>query len=539
MHAEFLFVILFSVATAVAIGARWLKLPYTVALVLAGLALGTVKAFEPPHLTKELLFAVILPGLIFEAAFHLDAAKFWKEKTSIHALAIPGLIVAILATAAILVPAANALAFVTGFTFMHGLVFAALIAATDPIAVVGLFKSLGAPKRLAVMVEGESLLNDGTGVVVFTIILGAMAGGGISLGSAVVDFIRVAGLGALVGVAVGLAASHIIRNIDDAMIELTLTMVAAYGSFVLAERFHVSGVMAAVGAGMLCGNYAARTGMSPTTRVAVETFWEYLAFALNSVVFLLIGFEIHVDQLLASWLPIVIAWVAVMAGRALVVFVVTALLQRTSERVPWSWSTVVVWSGLRGALSMVLVLGLPQDFPHRVLLVNMTFGVVLLSILLQGLTMAPLLRRLKIVGVRSDEQQRYELERGRLKAAGAGLEEVERMRREHAAPSAVLDGLEAEYRRQVEQADAVLKSLHLERAEIRHEEERAARRRVLVAERDAALQAAQKGVVGSEALDSLLADIDARLTSLEDAPAPAPTASAPAPAPPDARAAGG
>ena len=169
MHHEFLYLTLFLVATTVAVAARHFRVPYTVALVLAGLTLGATHALSPPHLTRELLYAVFLPGLIFEAAFHLDFKKFWANKLAIHALAVPGLLLATALTAALVTPAVGALHLAPGFTLTHGFVLASLLAATDPIAVVGLFKSLGAPKRLAVLVEGESLLNDGTAVVFFTL----------------------------------------------------------------------------------------------------------------------------------------------------------------------------------------------------------------------------------------------------------------------------------------------------------------------------------------------------------------------------------
>jgi len=515
MHFEFVFVLLFSIATAVAIGARRLKIPYTVALVITGLVLGGAHAFDPPHLTKEFLFAVILPGLIFEAAFHLDVKKFWKERVAITSMAIPGLILAILLTAAILTPVANALAFVDGFTLVDALIFGALIVATDPIAVVGLFKSLGAPKRLAVLVEGESLLNDGTGVVVFTIVLAVAKGGHFTFSAASLEFLRVAGGGLMVGALVGFAASQIINRIDEAMIELTVTMIAAYGSFVLAERFHTSGVMATVVAGMLCGNYAAHVGMSPTTRIAVETFWEYLAFALNSIVFLLIGFEVNPQSLLAAWKPIVVAYIAVMIARAVVVYGVSAILRPTRMRIPWSWTAVVTWSGLRGALSMVLVLGIDADFPHRELLVNMTFGVVVISILLQGITMGPLLRRLGIAGVRSEVEQQYQLERGRLSGLSAALGELDQMRKERAFPNNVLTALEDDYNHRMQEAERSIHDLQLSATELRDQQERAARRRLLAAERAALLRAANTGLVGSDAVASLIGVVDTQIDLLE------------------------
>ena len=389
---------LFAVATAVALVARRLRIPYTVGLVVAGLVLGSSSLIHPPRLTKELLFSVFLPGLVFEAAFHLEFGRFRRNKLAISALALPGVAAAILLTGVLFTPIARFFHFAGDFRLVHGLAFGALISATDPIAVVALFKTLGVPARLGVLIEGESLLNDGTAVVFFSLVLGIATGNGVTVGGATWQFVEVVGIGALVGGAVGFGASRLIHRIDDAMIEITITTVAAYGSFALGEGLRGSGVIATVVAGMLCGNYAAPSGMSPGTRVAAEAFWEYAAFALNSVVFLLIGFEVRLSQLLDSWRPIVAAYLTVTVGRALVIAAVGLLLRPTRERLASSWGVVLVWGGLRGGLSMVLALALPPDFIHRDLLITMTFGVVVLSILLQGLTMSTLLRRLGIGG---------------------------------------------------------------------------------------------------------------------------------------------
>lgn len=513
-HLGGILIALFVVATAVALVVRWLKIPYTVGLVLAGLGLGAASAIRPPHLTKELLFTVFLPGLVFEAAFHIEFERFWRNKLAITSLALPGVAAAIALTAALLTPVAAALHFVSDFRLIHGLVFAALISATDPIAVIALFKSLGVPHRLVVLVEGESLLNDGTAVVFFTLILALAAGGSLSAGAAVLEFLRVVGIGLAAGAAVGLAASHVIRQVDEAMIEITVTTIAAYGSFAAGEAMHGSGVIATVVAGMLCGNYGARTGMSPSTRVAAETFWEYIAFALNSVVFLLIGFEVRLPVLLAAWRPIVAAYVAVTVGRALVILAVSTLLRRTRERLPPRWATVLTWGGLRGGLSMVLVLALPPSFVHRDLLVAMTFGVVLLSILGQGLTMAPLLRRLGICSSRGNREQ-YERHRASVLAARAGLDALDGIAREQAAPPELVNSLRAEYEGQARNAAAALESLHLERGELRAEAEKVIRRALLLVERDALLKAQRRGMVAGEALDHVSADVDARLARLD------------------------
>lgn len=515
MHAELLFVVLFSVATGVAILARRLRVPYTVALVVAGLVLGSSGFLEAPHLTKELLYAVFLPGLLFEAAFHLEFKKFWANKLAIHSLAIPGLIAAILLTAAILGPAIAGLELESNFDFIYALVFAALIAATDPIAVVGLFKSLGAPKRLAVLVEGESLVNDGAAIVVFALVLEVAEGAPFVAADAAVAFAKVAGLGLVVGLVVGYAVSKVIQNVDDPMIEITLTTIAAYGSFALAENFHVSGVLATVTAGMLCGNYAARTGMSATTRIATESFWEYLAFALNSFVFLLIGFEVRASDLLASWLPICVAFVAVTLARAIVIFGVTGLLRRTRERVSWPWATILAWGGLRGGLSMVLALGLARDFPHRDIIVTMTFGVVTLSILGQGMTMAPLLRALKVIG-RGAEHHTYERHQGVLRAVEAALDELDGMQARKGVDPALAGELRAAYESRRDRAHEGIAALRLERDELRREESLAARRQLLFAEKAALVAALRDGTLGEDVHAELLHELDAELLLLED-----------------------
>ncbi|MEO8215958.1 MAG: cation:proton antiporter [Acidobacteriota bacterium] len=517
MHVEIVLLLLFAVATAVALLTIRLKVPYTVALVVAGLGLGSLHLIEPIHLTQELLYAVILPGLLFEAAFHLNFHDFWQNRMAISSLAIIGVVVSILVTASILYSFTGIVAVLHGLPFSTALVFGAIVAASDPIAVVALFKSVGAPKRLRVLVEGESLLNDGTSLVLFTLIVASVGGGAISIPAVIQDFIRIVGLGLMVGTLCGVVISWVISRVDHPMIEITLTTLAAYGSFVSAELVHGSGVIAAVAAGMVCGNYGVRTGMSPTTRIAVETFWEYAAFALNSIVFLLIGFEVRIGSLFDLWLPILVAYLAMTAARMLLVGVISLLLRPTRESIPWSWSGVMVWAGMRGALSMVLVLGLSNSFASRELLVTITFGVVVLTILLQGLTMAPLLR---VLGIASGGEERfdYEVGRGALVAIRSAMKEIDRMSHEFAVPPGILETLRYEYQQRQQEAEEKIQRMHVEKEAIREEELEAARRHLLLSEKHALIEDLRTGYIGQDAYEELLREVDSRLLHLEETP---------------------
>lgn len=514
MQTETILLLLFSIAVAVAIAVRRLHIPYTVALVLSGLALGMMNLFTPAHLTKELVFSVFLPGLLFEAAFHIEFREFWRNRIAIASLAMPGVAAAVLLTTVILAPVINTLHLEQGFAWRYALVFGALIAATDPIAVVAVFKGLGVPRRLSVLLDGESLLNDGTAIVFFTLSLSLVTGASVTAGTLATDFLKIVGFGGLIGAAFGLGVSQVIKQIDDAMIEITLTTIAAYGSFVTAEHFHYSGVIAVVVAGVLCGNYGARIGMTPSTRVAVETFWEYVAFALNSIVFLLIGLEVHLNALFTSWKAILVAYLVVTLGRGLVIFSVSGLLRRTREKIPWPWSVVLTWGGLRGALPMVLVLSLAKDFPHRDLLVTMTFGVVMISILVHGMTVSPLLRWLGIVKGR-EHRGAYEFVRGKLRAANAALNELDRMSNMRFSHDDVLANLKAEYEKRIKEEQDQIGELQLDPVMIAAQESRWARRHLLLTEKNHAIDSFRQGVLNQEIYDKLQADIDARLLRLD------------------------
>ena len=391
-------ILLYCVATIVAIVTQRIRVPYTAALLLVGVGLGAMHIVELPHLTMELLFALFLPGLLFEAAYHLEVGELRENAWAIGALAVPGVAVAIALTALLLMAGAQLLGMGAEVGWTTALIFGGVIAATDPVAVTALFREVAAPRRLHVLVESESLLNDGTSIVFLTLMLSYFAGEAPTATALVMGFARIAGGGAIIGLVIGWGISHIRTRLDNAAIEITLTTIAAYGAFVLAEQFHCSGVIATVAAGVVCGQTGRHHAMTSGTREAVDSFWEWLAFALNSAVFLLLGAELSGSAFLREWPLILAGALAALGGRAVVVSAVALLLGRTRERIPRAWSVVLVWGGLRGALSLVLALAIPAGLGNRPLIVALTAGTVMLSLVGQGATMPALLRRLGIVG---------------------------------------------------------------------------------------------------------------------------------------------
>lgn len=385
-------VALLLIAAAVAVVVRRVGVPYTVGLVVVGLVVGLVTHVRALSLSSDLVFYVFLPILLFEAAFNLEARHLLTDWHRILALAVPGVLVAFALTA-------TGVRYLGGTTWVVALLFGALIAATDPVSVVALFSRLGVPERLTTTIDAESLFNDGTAAVVFAIVLAAVADGA-SAGVAVAAgrFVWMAAGGLAVGLGVGYAASAVHRLLDDHLIEITLSTIVAFGSFLLGQQLGMSGVVACVTAGIVVGNYGRHRNMGPVTRVTMGTVWEYAAFVANSLIFLLIGLRIDLSLIVDhAWL-VLLAFAIVVVARAVTVYGYGALSRVAGRRLPFSWQHVLVWGGLRGTIALALVLNVPADVPGRETLQVVTFGVVLLSLVGQGLTMPVLVRRLGLAG---------------------------------------------------------------------------------------------------------------------------------------------
>lgn len=332
-----------------------------------------------------MILILFLPALVFEGSVKIDVRDLLRDYAPLLVFANVGVLVSTLLTGYLV-------HWAMGLPILIALLFGAIISATDPISVLAIFKNLRMSKRLSVIIEGESLLNDGTAVVVFQILLAGVVGGGLSIGRGIGEFLLAVVGGAALGSVLGYAGNKVMQTISDPQVEITLTTIVAYGSYLLANHLHWSGVIATASAGLIVGNFGAKKGMSDQTRAALESFWEYLAFVMNSLIFLLIGLEVHVDSLAHAWLPIVFAIAAVVIGRSVSIYLLAPVSNLFAETIPLRWQHVMVWDGLRGALALALALSLDNTFPNRDRVLDLTFGVVVFSILAQGLTIKPLLR---------------------------------------------------------------------------------------------------------------------------------------------------
>lgn len=404
------------IATFVGILARRLRMPYTVGLVLVGAALAILFKEFHVDLDSEIILGIFVPPLIFEAAFHLPIPDLRRNIFAILVLAIAGVLITTFLVGGIV-------AYGAGIPIGYAIIFGSIIAATDPIAVIALFKTLGVPKRLQILLEGESLLNDGTAIVIFNIAVAAAITGVFNLREGISAFIISAGFGLGIGFILGILASLMISRIDDHLIETAITFALAYGAFIIAESFHVSGVLAVVAAGLVNGRIGPR-GMSPTTRIVVFNFWEFMSFISNSFVFLLIGLVTEVSLIANNWRAIVWGILAAMVSRLLVIYGLLQPFKSISAR----WKHIIYWGGLRGAISLALVLSLSSKLNSEISsqLLAMVFGLVLFTLLIQGASMSAVIKKLQIITRREDRNE-YDLRRARAASTKASYDHLEKI----------------------------------------------------------------------------------------------------------------
>jgi monovalent cation/hydrogen antiporter len=435
--AELLLLVLMAAVGALSVLAVAVRVPYPILLVLGGLVLGFVPGIPRAELPPDLVLVLFLPPLLYWSSFFSSARELRSDARAITLSAVLLVLVTMLAVAAI------AHALVPGLPWAAAFVLGAIVSPTDPLAATEIARRLGVPRRLVTLIEGESLVNDATALVAYRLALAAVVTGSFTLWEAGLRFV----VGAIGGVAIGLAIGWLIaearRRLDDPVTEIILSVVTGYAAYLPAERLGVSGVLAAVTAGLYVGWYAPRIA-SPATRLLGFSFWEVLVYLLNAVLFVLVGLQLH---------PILTSVggrsMAVLLGQAALVSAVVIgvrlafgftipylirLIDRRStqraRRVGARQRLVVGWSGMRGSVSLAAALALPletragEPFPQRNLILFITFAVIFATLVLQGLTLPTLIHRL---GVRDDGTEAREELRGRLGATDAALARLEEL----------------------------------------------------------------------------------------------------------------
>lgn len=377
------------VACLIAMITRRLGLPYIVGLVVAGILI----AFLPgsPHLplSRGLIFNVLLPPLVFEAALQLNWRQFRADLPPILTLAFLGVAIAALVVAGGMHVAA-------GWSWIGAILFGVLIAATDPVSVIASFREIDCEPRLSMVVEAESLLNDGVAAVGFAVCSAIAVGASPAAGGVIPSLLWALAGGMIIGLAVSALILLVLGWTDDPLVEITLTTLAAYGSFLLAEHFHASGVISALCAGLLIGSVNDSGRISELGRDRVRWAWEYFAFLANSFVFILIGMNVANQPLHGLGWSVGIAILLMLGGRAISIYPLSAVFIRSRWRLPASFQHILFWGGLRGALALALALALPPTVKERDAIILTAFVVVAFSILVQGLTMPWLIGRLRL-----------------------------------------------------------------------------------------------------------------------------------------------
>jgi Na+/H+ antiporter len=517
---------LFVAVAAVATVARAVRVPYPIVMVLGGLVMAAIPAIPDVVLAPELVFLLFLPPLIYIAAFDSSVRDIKAQFPAILSLAI-GLV---LASTVLVGLVAHALLPELGWPAAFAL--GAIVAPTDAIAATALLRDIGAPRRVVTLLESESLFNDATALVAYQVVIGAAATASFSIAGAGSQLLIVGLGGILVGLVAGLAIAWVRQRLHDAPVEITISLLTPFAAYIPAERLGVSAVLATVTAGVLLGWMAPRI-VDSDARLRTRAIWEFLAFALNGLAFILIGLQLStvLGEQLGRPLPVLVGIAAVISVSVIGVrFVwvylatlVAAGLQQLTHRqvrvVEWRETFVVGWAGLRGVVSLALALALPLDVPGRDVLLFVTFGVILVTLVGQGLTL-PLVTRW--LGITSDGLDGQEEMRARSVAADAAVARIDELAREWPGHRPLIETLRSQYQHRASHlsdvldaassADGTAPSTEAEQELLEH---RLIRRSVIDAERAEVLRLRERGSISDDVWRRLERDLDLEELRLE------------------------
>ncbi|MCU0525989.1 MAG: sodium:proton antiporter [Elainella sp. Prado103] len=505
-------IILLLVATLVALLSRRLNMPYVTGLVLAGLA---ITDFLPRTigLDSSLILNLFLPILLFEAAINTDISRLRSTVKPIALLAGPGVLLSTTVTAVIF-------KYGSGLDWIPALLLGTILAITDTVSVIAVFKEVAVPSRLSTIVEGESLFNDGVALVLFNLILLSQTRS-ISLATGVQELLVVILGGTLVGLVLGYLSAELFARSDDSLSSILLTVALALGAFQAGQWLGVSGVVAVVVAGLMVGNVGLSRRVSASNRVTLYSFWEYAGFGVNTFIFLLIGVELEPTQLWNTLPAVLLAIFAYQMGRLLSIYGLLALLRWFDRPIPLRWQHVLFLGNIKGSLSMALALSVPLGVAGRSSLIAIVFGAVLLSLVVQGLSLPWLVKRLRLAAI-SPAKQETEALRAQLIAAKAAQEELETLLKTGVIPKSIYEEMRSMYQVQIAKAEKALRDLYDRWSTEVLTGQRdpvgldGIRKQLLLVEKRSLTEALRRGIVSEQAVKDRLQQIDEKILALEE-----------------------
>lgn len=448
-NVESVFVLVLAAALLVRL-AEFGKIPAPIVLVLGGLAIAFVPALPSVELAPDTIFLVFLPPLVYAAGWRTSPQEL---RAVMRPLALLAIVLVFIAAAAVAVVAH---ALVPGMSWAEAAILGAILAPTDAPAAIAIFRRLGAPERVRLLVEGESMINDGTALVLYRIAVGVAAGGAFSLGGAALEFVGVAAGGIVVGLAVGALSDLVIRRQSEADLAIMLSVLTAYGAYIGAEELHVSGILAAVVAGLYAG-YRSPRSLDADIRLSAVAFWNVLVFGLEVTLFVLLGLQLPeiVDTLeqAGSGVGELLVPVAAIAAASIGVRLAFVFAMRGDAGETVGQRFTVGWSGMRGAVSLAAALAVPLSVDARPQIIFLTFALIVVTIVGQGLSLPFIVRALGL-----EEPRRWSDEEAvaRMEAAQSALDRLDEMEEEKRAGEAQLKRLRDLYRARFRMCQAVL-----------------------------------------------------------------------------------
>jgi monovalent cation:H+ antiporter, CPA1 family len=506
-------IILLLVATCVALVSRRLKIPYVAGLVLAGLAI-TELLPSRIGLDDSLILNLCLPILVFEAAINTDVSRLRSTVKPIALLAGPGVAIASGVTAILLKWGLD-------LNWIQALLAGVILAITDTVSVIAVFKEVAVPSRLSTIVEGESLFNDGVALVLFSLILQFHTAGSLTILDGLQQFFVVIVGGTLVGLVLGYLSTGLFIRSDEPLSSILLTLAVALGAFQAGQLLGVSGVVAVVVAGLIVGTQGIAGNVSASTRLTLLTFWESIGFGVNSVIFLLIGLEVNLTTLWFTLPGVLLAILAYQIGRVISVYPLLATVGWFDRPIPGRWQHVLFLGNIKGSLSMALALSIPSGLVGREQIIAIVFGTVLLSLVGQGVSLPWLVKRLNLSPVSPSRQQVEEMQ-AQLITGKAAQDELDSLLKTGVLPKSIYEEMRSAYQVRIASAEKALREFYNLRSEEFGSKKRdrskldAIRRRLLLAEKAALTEATRKRILSEEIVRDRITTIDEQLLQLED-----------------------